>query len=352
MATILFAGGGSIGHIAPAVAVARSLKELKPDVNVRFICSNREEDAEFLTREGFDFIQIDAPRLSLTFPWRFFSAYKKSSALLKEMKPDIIFSKGGYVSVPVCLAAHKKKIPIILHESDAVSGYANRLVSRWAEVVCLGFPQTTSNVQRRMSLDVGRWTFTNNPIRSEITQGNREEGLRITHFSGNKPILIVMGGSQGAQALNEAVAENLEELLKLCDIIHLTGEGKMSTQPRDGYWVREFAHEELAHLYAISTFALSRAGAGSIAELEANNIPTILVPLEGAAHNHQLKNAEAAAKSGQFTVLRQHKLKGQLVDIVNDTFINRGKLTVNCQMLTVDKDASRQIAEILFKYLA
>ena len=247
MPSVLFVGGGSIGHIAPSVAVARSLKELKPDVNVYFICSNRKEDAEFLKKEGCNFTQIDAPRLSLTFPWRFFSAYKKSSALLKEMKPDVIFSKGGYVSVPVCLAAHKKKIPIVLHESDVVSGYANRLVARWADVVCLGFSQTTSNVQRRMSLDVRRWTFTNNPIRPEVTQGNREEGLRITNFSGNKPILMVMGGSQGAQALNEAVSENLEELLKLCDIIHLTGEGKLLTEKQEGYWSKEFAYEELPH---------------------------------------------------------------------------------------------------------
>ncbi|MBU0766268.1 UDP-N-acetylglucosamine--N-acetylmuramyl-(pentapeptide) pyrophosphoryl-undecaprenol N-acetylglucosamine transferase [Patescibacteria group bacterium] len=343
MVTILFVGGGSIGHIAPSVAVADSLKKLRPDANIHFVCSNRKEDAEFLKTENFDYTQIDAPRLSLTFPWKFFRAYKKASALLKKLNPQVIFSKGGYVSVPVCLAAHNRKIPIILHESDAVSGYANKLVARWAEVVCFGFekkPKTQNPKPKTL--------FTGNPIRNEVTQGNKEEGYQITGFTGDKPILIVMGGSQGAQTLNKTVTTNLDELLKLCDIIHLTGGGKLSTENKEGYWAKEFAYEELPHLYAIATLALSRAGAGSIAELAANNIPTILVPLEGAAHNHQLKNAEVISRSEGFTLLRQKELDTKLVDNILHLLI-RNALRVTRY---VAPDAARQVAKIILERLA
>jgi len=353
MATALFVGGGSIGHIAPAVAVAHTLKELNPKLTVHFVCSNRKEDAQFLEKEGFEYTQIDAPRLSVTFPWRFFRAYKKASALLEKFKPNVVFSKGGYVSAPVCFAAKKKKIPIILHESDAVSGYANKLVSRWAEVVCFGFePKENSKFEIRNS------KFTGNPVRNEVEQGRREDGLKITGFTGDRPILIVMGGSQGAQALNEAVIQNLDELLKLCDIIHLTGEGKMSTENCEGYWSQEFAHEELPHLYAIATLALSRAGAGSIAELAANSISTILVPLEGAAHNHQLKNAEVVSKSEGFTLLRQKELNTKLVDKIQNLIASESpdKRTGACppklERRREQANASGQIAEILSKYLA
>jgi UDP-N-acetylglucosamine--N-acetylmuramyl-(pentapeptide) pyrophosphoryl-undecaprenol N-acetylglucosamine transferase len=335
MSTVLFAGGGSIGHIAPSVAVADSLKAIKPDTKIHFVCSSHGEDTQFLKDEGFDYTPINAPRLSLSFPWRFFSAYKKASALLKELSPQVVFSKGGYVSVPVCLAAHRKKIPIVLHESDAVSGRANRLVSRWAKEVCSGFP-----IQNAL--------HTGNPIRKEVINGNQEEGLRITGFSGNKPILIVMGGSQGAQALNKMITNNLEKLLESLDIIHLTGDNKLTTQNQEGYWAKEFAHEELPHLYAISSLALSRAGAGSIAELSANSIPTILVPLEGVANDHQLKNAKIISESNGFILLRQKDLNSNLINSIQDLVASNQKHKPS----NPPKDAARQIAEILSKYLA
>ncbi|MCF7845011.1 MAG: UDP-N-acetylglucosamine--N-acetylmuramyl-(pentapeptide) pyrophosphoryl-undecaprenol N-acetylglucosamine transferase [Kiritimatiellales bacterium] len=344
MNTILFAGGGSIGHIAPSVAVADAIKEMQPEVGIHFACSKRKEDADFLSKENFKFTQIDAPRLSLLFPWKFFLAYKKSSALIKNLKPQVVFSKGGYVSVPICLAAHRKHIPIILHESDAVSGNANKLVSRWANHTCFGFPiKTLQATSYKLQA-----SHTGNPIRKEVTRGSKEQGLKITGLTGQKPILLVMGGSQGAQAINEAVKKNLDELLKLCEIIHLTGEGKISTKNKNGYWVREFAYDELPHLYAIATLALSRAGAGSIAELSANNIPTILVPLEGVAHDHQLKNAEAVSQSENFVLLKQEYLNSDLIDNISK-LLTRNALRVT---RNVPPDAARQIAKIVLEHLA
>jgi len=340
MPSTLFVGGGSIGHIAPAVAVAKELQKLKPQVEITFVCSKRNEDAEFLKHSGFSYKQLDAPRLSLTFLWKFFRAQKAARNLLEALKPQVIFSKGGYVSIPVCYAAHVKNIPIVLHESDAVSGRANKIVSKWAKHICFGFPsQSTVNCQQS--------TVTGNPVRPEITKGNKEEGSRITGFTGDKPILLIVGGTQGAQTLNEVVIKNANELLNLCDIIHLTGLGKKGLKKQKGYWSKEFAFEELPHLYAIADVALSRAGANFIAELAANNIPTILVPLEGAAHNHQLRNAEVMSQSKGFTLLRQKELNESLVDKIQHLITSK----LANQQTSKLPNASGQIAEILSKYL-
>lgn len=299
--TIVFVAGGSIGHIAPCLAVWEVLKRIEPDARTLFLCSNRLEDTRFLEKEGVEFVALGSRRVSF---FNIVPRVVRAWTLLRKWLPDVIFSKGGGVTIPVALAAWMLQIPLVVHESDAVSGRATRFLSRFAKKVIRGFP--------------------NNPVRSSMSHGSRNEGLRITGLSGNRPILLVLGGSQGAMALNDAVAHHLDELLSFVDIIHLTGEGKGlprrsvrrgSATPRreakPGYWETPFAHEELPHLYAAADFALSRAGAGSISELAANGIRGILVPLEGLAHDHQVMNAEASSGRG-FEVLRQADLAREL----------------------------------------
>ncbi|MEK7562854.1 MAG: glycosyltransferase, partial [Patescibacteria group bacterium] len=222
MSLLLFVGGGTLGHIIPAVAVAREWMKQHPDAAVHFVCSPRGE-AAFLEKENLPHTMLDAPRLSWNFPWKFFLAYQKSQVLLQSLKPDLVFSKGGYVSVPVCLAAKRMKIPIILHESDAVMGRANRLIAKLSTKICLGFP---THDARSHHSPLTTYEFTGNPLRPEITRGSRAEGLRLTGFSGSRPILLIMGGSQGAQAINEWTVRHLEDLTAVCDVIHLTGTGK------------------------------------------------------------------------------------------------------------------------------
>ncbi len=304
---ILFVGGGSVGHIAPAVAVWEEFLRTHPKAQTHFVCSEREDDIEFLKRQHLHFTPIRAPRLSWDFPWKFLLAYRSAAQVMETMKPDILFSKGGYVSVPVCLAARRRKIPVILHESDVVSGNANRLTSRWAAAVCTGFPSEK---------DSGKYIYTGNPIRTGIASGNREEGLKITGFSGTRPILLVMGGSQGAQALNQAVIRLLPEIQTLVDVVHITGRRKECAAAREGYWARPFVKEELNHLYAIADIALSRAGAGSISELAANGIPSIVVPLRGVGHDHQQRNAEYVAGKGGYILLQQSALQEGLLPLV------------------------------------
>lgn len=356
MSLILFVGGGTLGHIIPAVAVAKELQRKSPDVAVHFICSPRGE-AEFLKKESLPHTVIDAPRLSWRFPWKFFLAHKRALHLLRAMKPKAIFSKGGYVSVPVCFAAKKLGIPIILHESDAVMGRANRLIAKMAAQVCLGFPlpeQEKAILNSQFSI----FHFTGNPLRPEITQGSREEGLRITGFSGIRPILLVMGGSQGAQRINDWTMKNLQQLTTMCDVIHLTGPNKITTSNQQtskpaNYWTTDFSHKELAHLYACSNVAISRAGAGSIAELLGNVIPSILVPISGLAHDHQCKNARSLQERKVVLLVTQDDMDKELMNVVSQLIADSGE-----QQLMKDRirkmqgvDSTGQIVDLISKAL-
>lgn len=336
MKKILFVGGGSIGHIAPSVSVAQELKKKRPETDVHFICSTRAGDQEFLKKERYSFTALDSPRLSLSFPWKFIQSYRTARRILQKHKPDLVFSKGGNISLPVCFAAKRKGIPIILHESDAVMGRANRLISRWAMHV---------------------FFHTGNPIRENITQGSRDEGLRTTGFLRRKPVLLVLGGSQGAKVLNEIVAKKIDALLEFMNIAHVTGPGKSGTEPCEGYWKTEFAYEELSHLYALADIALSRAGANTIAELEANNIPTILVPLRGVGHDHQEKNAIEASKSLLFVKVEQKVLDEQLLPIMQILLKNPNPKAHPSDGFGASKpntpahNIARDIAQIIFQYL-
>ena len=300
---IVCTGGGSMGHIFPAVAVMQEVKKLRPDVRISFITSTRKEEQELLQQEGAVHA-IHAPKsprgLSLRwilFPLLFPVAICESFFLLLRDRPSVIFSKGGFVSVPVCLAAWVLRIPLVLHESDSVMGMGNRFIAQLATVICTGFPLG------------GRAIRTGNPVRPFIAHGSREEGKRITGFSEDRPVILVTGGSQGAKAINEAIAFHSASLLRMADIMHLTGEGKSGASVMDPhYWVKPYVTHELPHLYALADLVITRAGAGSLSELAFLSKPALVIPLEGVAHNHQVKNAEILEQSGAIAALPQSSL--------------------------------------------
>ena len=209
-------------------------------------------------------------------------------------------SKGGAVSIPTCMLAWQQGIPVILHESDALMGRANRLLARYAHRVCLGHegacPQRDDAV------------VTGNPVRADVYAGSADRAREITGFRDDKPLLLVLGGSQGAAALNNAVGHHIDALLADWNVAHLTGYGKAGAGERAGYWARPFAQGELPHLYTLATAAVSRAGAGAIAELAANAVPSLLVPLRGLAQDHQWHNANAAQAEGWCRILEQEAL--------------------------------------------
>lgn len=345
MPSVLFVGGGSIGHIAPSIAVARALKEARPDIRTTFVVSTRPEDRAFVEKNAERAIPFAAPRLSWKFPWQFLRALKDARRLLEEECPAVIFSKGGYVSVPVCLAARKRKIPVILHESDAVSGWANWLIARHAKTLCLGFEG---------SIRKPNAVVTGTPVSADILEGSRQRGLTITGLSHMRPILIVLGGSQGALALNRAIAAHLSALLEYCEIIHLTGRGKATViGDVPGYWQQEFATEEYPHLLAAADLALSRSGS-TLGELAAIGLPAILVPLDGAAHNHQRRNAEIAIRTGGCVLLDQRQLHGALVPSVRRLMEAPESRRVMADAIRKlhRPDAARQIASLIVRSLA
>lgn len=336
------------------------MKERDPTAESIFLCSDRPDDAAYLKHERVTFQVLPRPRRSPLFPVQFMRNFLISRRALRVFKPDAVFSKGGAVSVPACLAARINGVPIVLHESDAVMGRANRMVARWAEAVCMGFPLAIGNQQLAVNKKTSRYLLpatryhTGNPIRPAVTQGKRTEGLRITGLSGERPILLVTGGSQGAEVFNAAIRKHIDRLLQTCDVIHLTGTGKKAATARAGYWTTEFAYDELPHLYAIANIALSRAGAGSISELAANGIPAILVPIEGLANDHQVRNAEIATEHGGCVLLRQSDLNAQLTQTVASLLEKPQELADRKAKMRAfqQPDAARRIAEILSQCIA
>ncbi|OGJ57433.1 hypothetical protein A3H22_02515 [Candidatus Peribacteria bacterium RIFCSPLOWO2_12_FULL_55_15] len=354
MPRILACGSGSIGHLSPLVAICRALLAMSPQTVITISCGMRPEESEYLRTENLSWSTLPQPRRSWLFPQTFLRSYRAACHLLASFQPDAILSRGGAISVPLCLAAARKHLPIIIHESDSMMGLATRCTALWARNITTGFtPESYPRVFH------SRITATGNPVRPVMTKGSREEGFRITRFSGKRPILIILGGSQGAQAINKVVTTLLLELTKLCDIIHITGPGKLAARSsqlaaHNGYWSAEYVHDELPHLYAIATIALSRAGAGVLSELAANGIPSIIVPLRGLAQDHQWHNAHFFARLNACILLEQEELAKQLVAeirrILDDPAI-RTKLRENFLSLH-HPDAARHIAEIVLKNIA
>lgn len=346
---MLFVSGGSVGHLAPLVAVEHAVKEASPKTKTLFVCSTKTSDADFLHGSGVPFVQIPSPKRSVLFPLHYLRASRAAKKIVKDFRPDIVFSKGGSVSIAVCRAAKKAGIPVIIHESDGVMGKANKYIARFASTICLGFPPSDDQLTFPVKPVV-----TGNPIRACVTGGNVRRGRNLTLLAGKKPVLLVLGGSQGAAAINDAVVRNLDALLDVCDVVHLTGPGKAGAEKRAGYWKKEFAHEELRDLYAIADLALTRAGAGSISELAANGVPMLLCPIRGLANDHQFENAVRVERAGAGQIIAQDVLERDLVDTVQHILGEKNLLATMRAHVTelVPPDPARRIAKILLQSVA
>lgn len=349
MPRILACGSGSIGHLSPLIAVYHALLTVSPRATVSFACGERPEEGEYLSTEHVAWHALPQPQRSLSFPHTLLRSYAAADDLLRRFQPDVVFSRGGAVSVPVCLAAYRRHIPVVLHESDAVIGLATHCIAWWARHITAGFPR--ENYPRIFR---SRLTVTGNPVRPDMTMGSRTEGLHITQFSGKRPIILFIGGSQGAQFFNDLLQKILKNLLSFADVVHITGRGKRGAAARAGYWSSEFTNDHLPHLYAIATVAMSRAGAGVMSELAANGIPSIVVPLRGLAQDHQWQNAHFFARQNACVLLEQDCPATQFVAAIRritDHASVRVGLTTRMRNLH-HPHASRHIAEIVLKSIA
>ncbi len=312
MKRIVLTGGGTAGHVTPNIALLPKLRELGYDVH--YIGSYNGIEKTLIEACGVPYYGISSGKLRRYFdlknfsdPFKVLKGFSEASKLLKKLNPDVVFSKGGFVSVPVVIAASRRKIPVIIHESDMTPGLANKLSIPSAAKVCCNFPETISHLPK------GKAVLTGSPIRKELLSGDRDKALAFTGLSGTKPVLLIIGGSLGSVVVNEAVRSILPKLLKKFEIIHLCGKGKLdqTLTAMNGYVQYEYISDELKDLFALSDIVISRAGANSICEFLALRKPALLVPLSAAAsRGDQILNARSFEKQGFSAVLEEEALNG------------------------------------------
>lgn len=326
MKRIILTGGGTAGHVTPNIALIPRLKELGYDI--QYIGSYKGIEKELIEPFGIPYHGISSGKLrryfsvqNFTDPFRVIKGFGEARRLIKKLKPDVIFSKGGFVSVPVVLAGKRCKVPVIIHESDMTPGLANKLAIPSAVKVCCNFPETLD------SLPEGKAVLTGSPIRQELLTGDKAAALDLFHFTPDKPVILVIGGSLGAVAVNEAVRGALPELLKEFQIIHLCGKGKMdeSLKGTEGYCQFEYIKDELRDLFALADIVISRAGANAICELLALRKPNLLIPLSArASRGDQILNARSFERQGFSLVIEEEQLtKEALLDAVHNLYENR-----------------------------
>ena len=326
MKHIVLTGGGTAGHVTPNIAMIPRLKEL--GYKISYIGSYEGIEKKLIEELGIPYYGISSGKLrryfdvkNFTDPFRVLKGFMEAKKLMKELKPDVVFSKGGFVTVPVVIAASRRKIPTFIHESDMTPGLANKICIPFATKVCCNFPETISNLPKDKAV------LTGTPIRQELLTGSKENGLAFTGLSPDKPVILIIGGSLGATAVNEAVRFILPELLEDFQVVHLCGKGKLDENLKNtkGYVQYEYIKKELADLFALADIVISRAGANAICELSALNKPNLLIPLSArASRGDQILNARSFEHLGYSKVLEEEEItKDSLLDAVHDLYENR-----------------------------
>ena len=326
MKRIILTGGGTAGHVTPNIALLPRLKELNYDIH--YIGSYNGIEKELIEQFGIPYHGISTGKLrryfsvqNFTDQFRVLKGMNDAKKLVKILKPDVIFSKGGFVSVPVVLAGKKCKVPTIIHESDMTPGLANKISIPSATKVCCNFPETLGH------LPEGKAVLTGSPIRQELLSGDKFKAREFLNFKSDKPVIMVIGGSLGAVAVNNAVRAILPELLKSYQVIHLCGKGKVdeSLKGIEGYAQFEYIKEELKDLFALTDIVISRAGATEICELLALHKPNLLIPLSAnASRGDQILNARSFERQGFSVVLEEEELTDDvLLSAINHLYENR-----------------------------
>jgi UDP-N-acetylglucosamine--N-acetylmuramyl-(pentapeptide) pyrophosphoryl-undecaprenol N-acetylglucosamine transferase len=330
--TIVLTGGGSAGHVTPNIALIPALK--KAGYDIFYIGSYNGIEKKLIEDYNIPYFGIATGKLRRYFdpknfsdPFRVLKGFTEAVKLLRKIQPDVVFSKGGFVSVPVVRAAGFLKIPYIVHESDMTPGLANKLSMTGARKICCNFPETLT------SLPADKAVLTGTPIREELGMGSREEGKKLCGFTDDKPVLMVIGGSLGAQSVNETVRYALPRLLPDFNVVHICGKEKMDNLKLSvpGYKQFEYVKNELKDIFAMADIVVSRAGANSICELLALKKPNILIPLSTkASRGDQMLNARSFEQQGFSLVIDNDDLDEDiLVETIQDLYENREKYIEN-----------------------
>ena len=326
MKKIVLTGGGTAGHVTPNIALLPALS--RAGYEISYMGSYDGIEKKLIADFAIPYTGISTGKLrryldikNLTDPFRVLKGFAEARKYLKEYRPDVVFSKGGFVSVPVVRAAAALGIPCIIHESDMTPGLANKLCFPVAEKICCNFPETMQ------MLPEGKAVLTGSPIRAELAQGNKIAGLDMCGFTANKPVIMVIGGSLGAANVNKAVRDALPRLLEDFQVVHLCGKDKIDNLllTTSGYKQFEYVKTELKDLFAMADIVISRAGANSICELLALKKPNVLIPLPAASsRGDQLLNAASFEAQGFSLVINEDDLTTELlVAKVHELFSNR-----------------------------
>ncbi len=328
MKHIVLTGGGTAGHVTPNIALIPGLQER--GYRVSYIGSHNGMERKMIEELGIPYYGISSGKLrryldlkNFSDPFRVAKGIFDARSILKKLNPDIVFSKGGFVTVPVVWAAKQRKIPVIIHESDMTPGLANRLCISSASKICCNFPETLNNLPR------GKAVLTGSPIRRELSSGDPEKAKAFCGFTDDKPVILIIGGSLGSVIINDTVREILPKLLKDFNVIHLCGKGNLDSGLKDtvGYAQYEFIRDELPDLFALADLMISRAGANAICEIASLAKPNLLIPLAAdASRGDQILNAQSFEKQGYSMVLPQEELtKASLTDAVYKLYSSRDK---------------------------
>lgn len=348
---ILLTGGGTAGHVSGNMALVPELKN--HGFEIEYIGTFNGMEKNIVANDSdIKYHAIPAGRLNRSFTWRNFTdAFRvikgiyAASEILKQTKPDVVFSKGGFVTVPVVIAASMRNIPTIIHESDYTPGLANKISAKFANKICTTFPETVDFFHSDKAICTG------SPIRKEIFCGNKNKGKSLCNFTDSKPVVIVMGGSLGAVALNNAVRLSLNRILAKYNVIHICGKGGSDAKYNGIYGYKQFDYvtDELPHLLAISDIALSRAGSNAIFEFLALSIPMLLVPLpKGSSRGDQIINAQSFEKNAFAIKLDQENMTDKtLCDKLDKLYADRNQIKANMKNSKL-LNGTNNILELIF----
>jgi UDP-N-acetylglucosamine--N-acetylmuramyl-(pentapeptide) pyrophosphoryl-undecaprenol N-acetylglucosamine transferase len=348
---IILTGGGTSGHVTPNIALIPELK--KQGFEIHYIATEDGMERKLIEKEGIPYHPISAGKLrryldikNFTDTIKISKGFFQALSIINRLKPQVVFSKGGFVSCPVVWAAKLKGVPVIIHESDMTPGLANKLSIPFAKKVCYNFPETAKYLPKEKAVATGL------PVRKSLLTGNVEKGREICGFSGDKPVIMVTGGSQGSVFLNNAVRGSLNELLKKYQVCHICGKGHIDEKYNNirGYKQFEYVNEEQPHIFAMSDLVISRAGATSLYELLALKKPNILVPLsKSASRGDQILNAASFKKQGfSFVIVEEELNKDMFVENINKTYQNRHNY-INAMSKISSMDGTSRVMDIIME---
>lgn len=326
MKRILLTGGGTAGHITPNLALIPKLQAL--DFEIQYIGRESGIEKDLIAQTKIPYYSISAGKLrryfdikNLTDIFKISRGFAKSLYLVRKLRPDLIFSKGGFVSCPVVWAGWINRVPIIIHESDITPGLANKLSMPFSTKICFSFPETESNLPQ------GKATYTGIPVRDSLLTGNRQKGRKICGWQDSKPVILIIGGSQGSEIINNTLRNALNQLLEKFLVAHICGQGQIDLKLNSvqGYKQFAFVDNNLPHLFAMADLVVSRAGATTLFELLELKKANLLIPLSlKASRGDQILNARSFKKRGYSQVLSEEDLNANtLTDSIYQAYINR-----------------------------